>query len=178
MGKGSCGPKHRLLAVMAGRLGYEVAYARVAFLWKDIGVCYPLVLARLAEDLPVAHHLACQISVDDRRVLVDATWDLPLRKAGFPVNEKWDGVSDTRCAVHHLPSVPGDLPERIQKGRNRDPLQEPGVSQVSKRWNQDRTRGRTTGRSGLGPGTSLEDIERFRRFYREFDTWLTRIRSR
>jgi hypothetical protein len=44
------------------------------------------------------------VQIGCRWVLVDATWDSPLKKAGFPVNEHWDGISDTMCAVLPLRS--------------------------------------------------------------------------
>ena len=35
-------------------------------------------------------------------MVVDATWDRPLARVGFPVNDSWDGVGDTRVAVEPL----------------------------------------------------------------------------
>ena len=105
LGKGYCGPKHYLLAEMYRRLGYEVVYATFPFLWNDPDLLYPPELRQLATGLPVAHHLACRVRIDDRWVLVDATWDLPLACGGFPVNEHWDGQTDTLCAVKPLQSA-------------------------------------------------------------------------
>ena len=105
LGKGYCGPKHYLLAEMCRRLGYEVVYATFPFLWNDPDLLYPQELRQLATSLPVAHHLACRVRINDHWVLVDATWDLPLKRAGFPVNEYWDGQADTLCAVKTLQSA-------------------------------------------------------------------------
>ena len=102
LGKGYCGPKHYLLAEMLRRLGYEVVFATFPFLWNDPDIQYPAELRKLAASLPVAYHLACRVLIDRRFVLVDATWDRPLGRAGFPVNENWDGRADTRCAVKPL----------------------------------------------------------------------------
>lgn len=103
-GRGSCGPKHHLLAVLFGRLGLEVVFVTFPFLWNDPDLRYPPALRQLAAAVPVSRHLACRVLIDTRWVLVDATWDLPLKRAGFPVNEDWDGRSDTICAVKPLPS--------------------------------------------------------------------------
>jgi hypothetical protein len=54
---------------------------------------------KLADGMPNGYHLACKAYINGGWILVDATWDLPLKKLGFPVNESWDGVSDTLNAV-------------------------------------------------------------------------------
>ena len=68
-GKGSCGPKHYLLAEMYRRLGLEVTFVIVPFLWNDPDIMYPQKLRRLAEVLPVAHHLACRVRIQNRLFL-------------------------------------------------------------------------------------------------------------
>jgi hypothetical protein len=104
-GKGSCGPKHYLLAEMFRKLNLSVVFATIAFSWDDPDLHYPPGLRELAARLPIAHHLACRVQVGCRWILVDATWDSPLSKAGFPVNNHWDGFSETRCAVKPLTSL-------------------------------------------------------------------------
>ncbi|MDO9033970.1 MAG: hypothetical protein Q7U51_02030, partial [Methanoregula sp.] len=103
-GKGSCGAKHYLLAEMFRKLNLNVVYATFPFLWNDPDLKYPPLLRKLAATLPVAYHLACRVQIGCSWVLVDATWDLPLAKAGFPVNGDWDGYSETKCAVKPLKS--------------------------------------------------------------------------
>ncbi|NMB80131.1 MAG: transglutaminase domain-containing protein, partial [Methanomicrobiales archaeon] len=104
-GRGSCGAKHYLLTEMFRRLGVEVVYATFPFLWNNPDLHYPADLRELSRHLPVAYHLACRARINHRWILVDATWDLPLGRAGFPVNEHWDGQSDTLCAVKPLRSA-------------------------------------------------------------------------
>lgn len=87
LGKEYCGPKHYLLTEMYQRLDFEVVYAIFPFIWNDPDLQYPPDLRHLATALPVVHHLACHVRINDRWVLVDATGDLPLKRAGFPVNE-------------------------------------------------------------------------------------------
>lgn len=103
-GRGSCSPKHYLLAEMFTRLNLDIVFATFAFSWNDPRFNYPPSLRILAASLPTAYHLACRVKIGCRWVLVDATWDLPLAKAGFPVNEHWDGLKDTKCAVRQFRS--------------------------------------------------------------------------
>jgi hypothetical protein len=92
---GSCTPKHFLLANMFQRLGLLVLYAVYPFRWYEDAIEYPPGLKQLARELPISHHLACRVEIKGRLVLVDATLDPPLKKFGLPVNEDWDGFSDT-----------------------------------------------------------------------------------
>jgi transglutaminase-like putative cysteine protease len=113
--RGSCNPKHVLLADEFRKLGLEVRYANYAFYWDDPAVKYPPELRALTKKLPAGNHLAVKALIEGKWVLVDATWDLPLKKAGFPVNEGWDGVSDTRNAVTPINEVLNEtIEERVK----------------------------------------------------------------
>lgn len=93
-------PKHYLLAEICRRLGFKVVYAPFPFLWNNPDLQYPPKLRQLATGLPVAHHLACRVCINDQWMLVDATWDRSLKRAGFLVNKHWDERADTLCAVN------------------------------------------------------------------------------
>ncbi len=98
VGKGSCSPKHFLLCEMFQRLGLSVLYIVYPHRWNEIAELigkYSPRLKNMARALPVSHHIACKVEIDDNLVLVDATLDLPLQKADFPVNLDWDGKSAT-----------------------------------------------------------------------------------
>jgi hypothetical protein len=162
---------------MYRRLGVDVVYATFPFLWNDPDLRYPPELRQLATVLPVAHHLACRVRIKDRWVLVDATWDLPLKRAGFPVNEHWDGQSDTLCAVKPLRSAVGTTfcrtvtnePCRDRRERDLTPLdgeQDHGDAGDHARYYGEKTGMRTP-----------EERERIRRFYREFEDWLATVRE-
>jgi hypothetical protein len=177
LGKGYCGPKHYLLAAMYQRLGLDVIYATFPFLWNDPDLQYPPELRSLAKGLPVAHHLACRVQINARWVLVDATWDRPLSRAGFPVNATWDGRADTKCAVKPLKSA-------VRTAFCRTATNEPCLDRQDARFNpldgekdhgdaQDQVR---YYREKAGMRTQ-EDIDRIRRFYRMFDTWLETVRQ-
>jgi hypothetical protein len=177
LGRGYCGPKHYLLAEMFQKLGVEVVYAIFPFFWNDPDLRYPQELRQLATGLPVLYHLACRVRINDRWVLVDATWDRPLARGGFPVNEHWDGRADTLCAVKPLRSAVRTafchtaINEPYGQGHERDlnPLEgeeDLGDAREYTRHYREKT----------GMGTA-DEIKRIRRFYQEFDAWLQVIRE-
>ncbi len=96
---GSCTPKHFLLSKMYQRLGLDVLYVVYPYRWAEFKELYPPGLWNLAEQMPIAHHLACRVEINGRYVLVDATIDPPLGRIGLPVNDSWDGISDTCLPV-------------------------------------------------------------------------------
>jgi hypothetical protein len=175
-GKGSCGPKHYLLAEMFRKLNLSVVYATIAFLWNDPDLRYPPSLRKQAAKLPVAYHLACRVQVGCRWILVDATWDPPLAKAGFPVNDHWDGYSETKCAVKPLTLQVRPPIDSLQKigscYRTRD--EEFCVPDSEKNhWNEvDRVRYYREKVNGRTP----REVELIKQFNREFDAWLDNVR--
>jgi transglutaminase-like putative cysteine protease len=116
-GRGSCGPKHYLLGSMFTMLGIPVRYQTWPFTWNDPSLSFPPELRASAALLDVTNHLACQAQINGTWVLIDATWDLPLERVGFPVNRNWDGRSDTLLAVHpvNAPDIPA-LREKKEPG--------------------------------------------------------------
>lgn len=114
-GCGSCQPKHWLLAEFFKKLGIEFKYATYPFYWhQGKRIRYPLEIRDLMKDLPVMNHLALKAKLDGKWVLVDATYDPPLKKAGFPINFDWDGSGPTVNAVHPLEEILHDTPaERV-----------------------------------------------------------------
>lgn len=97
--KGSCTPKHLLLAYLYERLGLTVLLAVYPFRWADVEIDFPPQLKKQADSLPDDHHLACKVEIEGKLVLVDATVDLALEKVGLPVNREWDGRSDMLLPV-------------------------------------------------------------------------------
>lgn len=114
--QGSCSPKHYLLAEYFKQLSIPVKYCTYIFSWKKSLLKWPQEIKDLAEQLPEKlSHLALKANLNNQWVAVDATWDPPLKKAGFLVNENWDGLSNTKNAV--VPSEEFDhdtLEERVQ----------------------------------------------------------------
>ncbi|OPY39064.1 MAG: hypothetical protein A4E35_00298 [Methanoregula sp. PtaU1.Bin051] len=176
-GRGSCTPKHYLLAEMFKRLNVPVVFATFPFLWNDQKIRYPPELRDLASGLPVAYHLACRVQLGCRWVLVDATWDPPLGSFGFPVNAHWDGYADTKCAV-----TPLKAPVRIVFCRtlNNEPYREPNEAAFTPldgekdHWEaEDREHyyhERINRRTPKERGRAVQ-------FYQKLDVWMERIRN-
>lgn len=100
--RGSCAPKHFLLGRMFEMLRIPIQYVSYPFSWNAKSVAYPPELRKLAESVPIGYHLACKARIEDQWVVLDATWDRPLARVGFPINDSWDGASDTKLAVEPL----------------------------------------------------------------------------
>jgi hypothetical protein len=176
-GKGSCGPKHYLLAEMYRKLNVSVVYATIAFSWNDPDLRYPPGLRELAVRLPIAHHLACRVQIGCRWMLVDATWDRPLAKAGFPVNDHWDGYSEMKCAVKPL-----QFPERVAfcRGLSNEPCRIQDEAELcppdgeKNHWQvEDRAR---YYREKVSVRSS-DEVTRIAQFFRGFDAWLVDVRN-
>jgi hypothetical protein len=176
IGRGSCAPKHYLLAEMYRRLDQKVVYATFPFLWNDIDIMYPPRLRRLAATVPISYHLACRVQVGCRWILVDATWDLPLKKAGFAVNEDWDGYSETECAVKPLNAPVRTAFCRPLKNKpyhngenvalySADGKKDHREAEDRARYYRERTSVRTP-----------DEAERTARFNTEFSLWLESLR--
>jgi transglutaminase-like putative cysteine protease len=176
-GRGNCGPKHYLLAEMYRRLNLSVVYATIAFSWNDPDLHYPPRIRELAASVPISHHLACRVQIGCRWVFVDATWDRPLVRAGFPVNEHWDGRADTKCAVKPLRSPVRTAFCRTLKNepcRTRDESELCPVDGEKDHWDaEDESRYYREKVSVRTP----DERERIARFYHDFDAWLERVRE-
>lgn len=97
--KGWCGPKHRLLMWMFDQMGIKTEPVLIPFRWQDQPFRYPELIRQLLVLLPDSTHLCCKACLDNQWHIIDATWDSALINAGFPVNCRWDGMSDTIPAV-------------------------------------------------------------------------------
>jgi hypothetical protein len=175
-GKGSCGPKHYLLAEMFRKLNMSVVYATIAFSWNDPDLRYPPALRKLAGKLPVAYHLACRVQVGCRWILVDATWDPPLVKAGFPVNMHWDGYSETGCAVKplkHQVRTAFNNPQKTESCYLKRDEEFCAPDSEKNHWNAvDRAR---YYREKADDRTFCE-VEQITQFNHDFDAWLVDVR--
>ena len=176
-GKGSCGAKHYLLAEMFRNLNLTVVYATFPFLWNDPDLHYPPQLRIFAATLPVAHHLACRVQIGCNWILVDATWDLPLVKAGFPVNGHWDGYSETKCAVKPLKSPVRTAFCRTATNepcREKDEAALKAVDGEKNHWDEEDRARYYSEKISL---RSSDEAERTRLFSREFSSWLETVRT-
>jgi len=177
-GCGSCAAKHFLLSEMYRKLNVNVVFAEFAFRWNDPGLHYPADLRALAARLPVAYHLACRVQSGCRWVLVDATWDRPLRHAGFPVNLHWDGASEMQCAVRPLKApVRTAFCRTVSNGPYRDDDDGTGLCQVD--GEKDYWEAGDVARSLREriPLRTAEETELLAGFYRAFNEWLQKVRA-
>ena len=99
LNRGSCTPKHFLLCTMFQKLGLQVLYVIYRYRWDEFAELYPPELWKLAKEMPLGNHLACKVDIGGKLVLVDATLDPSLAIVGLPVNQDWDGVSNTLLPV-------------------------------------------------------------------------------
>ena len=86
-GFGDCRGKHDLLAKMFSVLKIPVKHFHMEFDWRNS----PLPKQIISKLKPVGFiwpHYSLKALIDDKWIIVDATWDSALKKAGFPVN-KW-----------------------------------------------------------------------------------------
>lgn len=149
LNKGSCQPKHFLLAILFGKLNIPIKYVTYPFKWEEQPLKYNNELRKMAVGLPKAYHLACKAYIENKWVLTDATYDPVLKGEGFPVNESWDGVSNTKNAVITIEEVIHDSLE-------------------------DRVSYESTQRGSY----SEEEKVRYADFVERFNLWLENIRKR
>ena len=146
-GCGSCTPKHFLLGHMFSRLDLLVKYVSFPYSWNQFQLAYPDDLRKLSENLPIEYHLACKVQIDNSWKFIDATWDTPLKRAGFPVNEFWDGVDNTLIAIDPIDQIEhSTAQERAEYVKNQ-----------KADWTE-------------------EDRVRSAEFYERFNEWLTELR--
>lgn len=89
---GTCSGKHFLFFELAAALGFEVKHFMCSHSFRDFPVKLPPHLSKMLEEKDILdYHNFVKVRVDGRRLTVDLTWDLPLKKYGFPVNENLDG---------------------------------------------------------------------------------------
>lgn len=100
--KGSCTPKHFLLCEMYHRLGLSVFFVVYPFRWDFVALEYPPYLEKLAKSVPMNHHLACRVDIDNCLTLVDATVDMGLERLGIPINKSWNGINNTLLPLEPL----------------------------------------------------------------------------
>lgn len=100
--RGSCNPKHLILAEMFKKLGLDISYVTCPMDWKTQKLDYPKHIFEIAAKMPTIYHLALQVRINDNWIFVDATFDIPLEKIGAFVTQNWDGNTDTGLAVDYL----------------------------------------------------------------------------
>ncbi len=62
-GRGSCSPKHLLLADMFQRLGITVLLVVYPFKWLDVDVDFPPEIREFTDVFPRDYHMACKAEI-------------------------------------------------------------------------------------------------------------------
>jgi hypothetical protein len=108
---------------------------------------------------------------------VDATWDSPLKKAGFPVNDHWDGYSEMKRAVKPL-----KFPVRTAccSTQDNESCREKGEAELCQadgeknHWNsEDQVRYYCEKEALRNP----DEAAHLARFYQDFEAWLVDARQ-
>lgn len=116
--KGTCSGKHELLKELYNELGVETKDFIAMHKFKDMPIDYPAEIREILERSDIVDpHNFFKIKRNGNWVTVDVTWDKPLQKYGFIVNENWDGVSDMQICVVPLEIIQVDNPIEFKKER-------------------------------------------------------------
>ncbi len=98
--KGTCSGKHELLKWLYKELGLQVKDYIIMHRFKQLPVKFPDKIQNMLDCADIVDpHNYFKVKIGSNWVTVDVTWDKPLQKLGFPVNENWDGKSDMEIAV-------------------------------------------------------------------------------
>lgn len=98
--RGTCSGKNFLFYELASGLGFKTKHFVCSHKFRQLKVKFPVQLREmLKEDDFLDYHNFVKVFVNNKWLTVDVTWDLPLKKYGFPVQENWDGKSDTTFGV-------------------------------------------------------------------------------
>ncbi len=98
--KGTCSGKHELLKELYKELRIPVKDFIAMHKFNNPKIEYPPEIKKMLNQLEMLDpHNFFKILIDDKWICVDSTWDKPLKKFGFVVNEKWDGKSDMKLCV-------------------------------------------------------------------------------
>lgn len=91
---GSCLHKSDLLFRLISKEVYHSRYGVVAFDLLDLPIPKN-ILGILNKSGTIRNHRFVEVFLNSRWIRIDPTWPICLKQIGFPVTEKWDGLSDT-----------------------------------------------------------------------------------
>lgn len=117
--KGTCSGKHELLKVLYRGMGISVKDFLILHRFRDMKIKWPEKIEAILETEDfIDPHNFLKIEIKGKWITVDATWDKPLEKLGFYVNQNWEGKNDMKLVVQEGGSVqetdnPFDLKEKL-----------------------------------------------------------------
>lgn len=116
--KGTCSGKHELLKELYKELGLEVKDFIAMHRFNDLKVKFPEEIKQILKRTEISDpHNFFKIHINNKWITVDVTWDKPLKKLGFIVNENWDGKSDMKLCVAPLEIIETENPIEFKKQR-------------------------------------------------------------
>ena len=99
-GVGTCSGKHELLKALYHELGIETQDWIAMHRFNNLPVEFPTAIREILDRTEIIDpHNFFKIPVNGRWTTIDVTWDLPLRRLGFPVTVDWDGWSEMDVCV-------------------------------------------------------------------------------
>jgi len=101
--KGTCSGKHLLLGRLFELIGIEVKYMMCLTKFNFIQNSFPEKLKKMLDKEDIFdYHNFLKIKNESKWIVVDATFDLPLKDYGLPVNSHWDGLSNCKIALQPI----------------------------------------------------------------------------
>jgi len=101
--KGTCSGKHLLLGKLFELIDIEVKYMMCLTKFNFIQNSFPDKLTKMLDKEDIFdYHNFLKIKSKSKWILVDATFDLPLKDYGVPVNSYWDGLSNCKIALQPI----------------------------------------------------------------------------
>ncbi|MDV7186683.1 hypothetical protein R3X25_05265 [Lutibacter sp. TH_r2] len=98
--RGTCSGKHFLLKELYKAIDVPVRDFIVMHSFNDMDINFPPEIKEfLTSDQIIDPHNYIQIKPFNKWITIDATWNLPLKKYNFPVNEFWNGKTSMPISV-------------------------------------------------------------------------------
>lgn len=98
--KGTCSGKHFLFYELVSGLGFKSKHFVCSHKFRQFKVKFPPRLQEILKENDILdYHNFVKVFVNGKWLTIDVTWDLPLKKYGFPVQENWDGKTDIELSV-------------------------------------------------------------------------------
>ena len=97
---GTCSGKHFLFFELATNLKFQVKHFVCSHKFSQLKANFPPQIQDILKNNDVLdYHNFVKVFTNNRWVLIDLTWDSPLKRYGFSIQEYWDGKSDTSIGV-------------------------------------------------------------------------------
>lgn len=96
--RGTCSGKHQLLGFLYQAMGVPVRYMMCRTSFQCLKNILPDSLKQILESHDIVDYHNYLLILMNKWLVVDVTFDRPLARYGFPVNDNWDGLSNCTIA--------------------------------------------------------------------------------